>query len=93
MSSWRFAFIIGWLSFLLFLYIRDQNEILILRRTIPQIERELRDIQEENQRLRFALNTLMSPQELVRLSMNPAYGHLEYPKETGIIVLENNNSP
>lgn len=83
--SWKFLFLLSWLSFLLFLYISEQNEILALRRTLPMLQNTLRDMQEENQRLTYSLEHFLNPKHLIQLSKDPAYGHLHYPSENEVV--------
>jgi len=54
-------------AFFLCLYIDRYNEVTELRLTIPQLEKELRELTEANLRLAFDLQRFASPEHLLKL--------------------------
>ena len=71
----------------LYLYIDDLNELTEMRREIPELEKALRRIEEENARLAYEVDTFESPQHLMELLRQPEYGHLRHPELKDIIQL------
>lgn len=83
----RFLFVIVGLSFFLFLYIREQNEILVLRRGIPLLEKQIREIEEQNLELEYAIETAKNPKNLMKKVREPEYGHLRFPSQNEVITV------
>lgn len=69
----------------LYLYIDKLNELTELRLSIPILAKEVKEIQEKNLELQYAIETFESPLQLMELARKPEFGHLKYPKETDII--------
>lgn len=83
----RFFIVLCSLSLFLFLYIREQNEILLLRRTIPVLEKQIREIEEDNLTLEYEIERNRSPENLLKLARNPTYGHLHFPEQNEVIIV------
>lgn len=83
----RFLAIIFAMSFVLFLYIREQNEILILRRSIPLMEKEIRELEEGNLELIYQMDAGRNPKKLLKKSLQPEYGYLQYPEKGQVSTL------
>ena len=75
LKIWICLIAVGWT---LFEVVDRQNEVTELRIKIPKFKKELRELKEENIRLRFEIETFASPQNLLKISQNPEYGHLHY---------------
>lgn len=73
----------------LFLYasINKQNALTELRLQIPQLAKEVKTIQEDNERLRYEIDQFESPIHLMELSRKPEFGHLKNPFLPEIIQL------
>jgi hypothetical protein len=63
----------------LYAYIDKQNELTELRLAIPALAKNLRNIQEENVRLKYEIERFESPIHLMELARKPEFGHLKYP--------------
>lgn len=85
MYTVRLICIVCFFALLLFLYIQEHHEILSLRMHIPQLEKEIRELNEENLRLEFSLQQFFNPHHLLQLAQDPAYGHLHFVSEEEVI--------
>ena len=72
----------------LYFYINKQNVITELRLQIPTIQKELREIEQENTRLQFVVEEFESPSHLMELARQPEYRHLKHPLCKDIIEIE-----
>lgn len=63
----------------LFGYIEKQNELTELRLVIPTLDREVKNLQEENTRLAFEIARFESPIHLMELMRKFEFSHLKYP--------------
>lgn len=63
----------------LFFYIDKQNELTELRLAIPALSKEVKNIQEENIRLRYEIERFESPIHLMELMRKPEFSHLKFP--------------
>lgn len=66
-------------SLTLYMYIEKQNELTELRLAIPALSKEVKSIQEENNRLRYEIDRLESPIVLMEVMNKPEFTHLKYP--------------
>ncbi|NGX53696.1 MAG: Cell division protein FtsL [Chlamydiae bacterium] len=73
---------------LLYFYISKQNVITELRLQIPAIQKEFREIEQENTRLQFVVEEFESPSHLMELARKPEYRHLKHPLVKDIIEIE-----
>ncbi len=71
-----------------YLYIDKTNELTELRLALPQLTKEIRQIEEENSRLSYELHQFESPIHLMELARSPEFGHFKYPNINEVIVLE-----
>lgn len=71
----------------LYKYIDKLNELTELRLSIPLLSKEVRDIQEKNLELQFAIESFESPPHLMELANKPELGHLKFPYVTDVIFL------
>ncbi|MBN9378711.1 MAG: hypothetical protein BGO14_07555 [Chlamydiales bacterium 38-26] len=71
----------------LYAYIYKQNELTELRLAIPALAKELRNIQEENHRLKYEIDYFESPIHLMELMRMPEFGHLKFAYNQDVIVL------
>ena len=73
---------------MLYLYIDKQNRLTELRRRIPELEKEVRYLQDENIRLKYEIDQFESPVHLMELAEKPEFGHLKYPTLDKVIILQ-----
>jgi len=72
----------------MYVYIGQLNEIMKLRLDIPPLERELKAIREENERLSYEIDRFENPLHLMELLRRPEYGHLRHPTVDEVIIVE-----
>jgi cell division protein FtsB len=75
------------IGFTLFLCVEQQNRLTELRLQIPLLEKELRTIQKENQRLAYEIERFQSPIHLMELARKPEFGYLKHPLLSDVIIL------
>lgn len=74
-------------SWTLYSYIDQQNAVTVLRLEIPNLAKEVREIQEKNMHLQYEIDQLESPIRLMELVRKPEFSHLKYPNLDQILVL------
>lgn len=77
----------------IYVYIDKQNELTALRMEIPQLERQLHAIEEENIRLSYEINQFENPVHLMELSRKPEFSHLKFPSLDTVWVLADRETP
>ncbi len=75
----RLGFCLGVLSLCLYSYQHKQNQLTQLRIKLPQMEKEVKGIREENRRLRYEIDRIESPSRLIELAHHPEFSHLKHP--------------
>ena len=63
----------------LYTYLEAQNELTHLKIRLPNVEKEIKLIQEENRRLAYQLDQFESPAHLIELAHHPEFAHLKHP--------------
>jgi hypothetical protein len=63
----------------LYSYLDTQNQLTHLKILLPDVEKEMKLIQEENRRLAYDIDRFESPAHLIELAHNPEYAHLKHP--------------
>ncbi len=76
----------------LYVSVREQNALMELRRSIPPLDKKVRALHEENNRLQYSIDRFENPLHLLELSRLPEYGHLKYPETHDIIVVPKQRS-
>ena len=84
----RFFICIAVLSFLLYSYVDQQNDVTRLRLNIPQLAKEIKDLREENTRLQYQIDLFESPQNLMQLASSAEFSHLKHPMAKDIVTLD-----
>ena len=56
-----------------------QNEVTQLKIRLPEMEKEIRVIQEESRRLCYQIEQFENPANLIELARLPEYAHLKHP--------------
>lgn len=84
----RVLLCIGIAAFALYAHIDTINDLTALRLAIPVLEKEVRALQRENERLQYEIDRFESPIHLMELSRKPEYGHLRHPLVEDVIVIK-----
>lgn len=66
-------------GFLLFSYIEKQNRLTRLRMEVPELVKEIGQIQEEIARLHYEIDRFESPTHLMELARSYEFSHLKHP--------------
>jgi hypothetical protein len=83
----RLCLCIAAAAFFLYAYIEKQNAATRLRLQIPIVAKEVRALKETNTRLKYQIELFESPQNLLALSRQSAYTHLQHPLISQIVCL------
>lgn len=77
--AFRFYYLICTLAvaFCIYLYIDTRNGLTEVKLQIPEVEKELKELKESNQRLMFEIARFESPAHLMELSKKPEFSHLK----------------
>lgn len=81
-----FCIAVAWWS--IYCYIEKQNTLTELRLAIPTLQKEVKGLSEENQRLKYEIEQFESPIHLMELAHKPEFTHLKYPTLDKIVILE-----
>jgi hypothetical protein len=71
----------------LYAYLEEQNEVTKLRMEIPRLGQDLKEISEENMRLRFEIESFENPKHLMELVLQNEYSHLKHPIVSDIVMV------
>ncbi len=63
----------------LYSFIDMQNEVTEFRIRLPQLAKEIKAVEEENDRLRYEIEQFENPQHLMQLARRPEFSHLKHP--------------
>ena len=63
----------------LYSYLETQNQLTHLKILLPEVDKELKLIEEDNRRLAYEIEQFESPSHLIELARNPEYAHLKHP--------------
>lgn len=63
----------------LYSYIDEQNELMRMRLNIPIMAKEIRELTENNTRLKYEIELFESPQHLLQLARESRFAHLKHP--------------
>jgi hypothetical protein len=63
----------------------QQNRLTKKQLAIPRLAREIKTIDEENARLRYAIEQFESPEHLLALYRKGGFLQLHFPKESGVM--------
>ena len=72
---------------ILYKYIDKSNGLTELQLSIPILNKEVKEINEKNLELKYAIEQFESPIHLMELARKPEFGHLKYPYSNEVIVL------
>ena len=77
----------------LYAYVRQQNDAMKIRIELPRLAREVRLLQEGNDRLRYEIETFENPKHLMELARRPEFGHLKYPIVHEVMTMQVKEDP
>ena len=63
----------------LYSYLALQNDLTQLKMQIPETEKEIAAIREENKRLAYEVDRFQSPSNLMELAHRPEFSYLKHP--------------
>lgn len=75
----RLGVCLSMLALYLYSYLDMQNQQTHLKIRLPEVEKEIKLIQEENRRLAYEIDQFESPANLIELAHHPEYAHLKHP--------------
>lgn len=71
----------------LYLYLDKINEQTNIRFKIPQIEKEIEELEQANIELAYQIENFKNPQHLLELAERPEYSHLKFPFAQEVMVI------
>lgn len=71
-----------------FSYLEKQNELTELRLYAPRLVQEIKGIREKNTQLKYQIQQLESPENLMKLACDAKFQHLKHPFGKDILVLQ-----
>jgi predicted HTH domain antitoxin len=71
----------------LYSYIDKQNAVTRRRLEIPVLAKEIKDLKEENTRLKYEIELFESPEHLMELARYSEYSHLKHPMFKVIVTM------
>jgi hypothetical protein len=74
-------------SLFLYSYLDKQNGLTEKRMLIPNLEKEVQAIEEENLRLQYQIDQFENPIHLMQLAQQSEYSHLKHPYLSDIVEL------
>jgi hypothetical protein len=72
----------------LYAYVKQQNDSIKVRIELPRLSREVRQLEEQNSRLRYEIERFENPKHLMELAKRPEFSHLKHPLIGEIFVLQ-----
>ena len=63
----------------LYSYLDRQNSLTKMKIQLPQMEKEIQLIREENRRLSYQIEQFENPSHLIELAHRPEFSHLKHP--------------
>lgn len=72
----------------LYAYVRQQNDLTKVRIELPRLAKEVRQLEEQNSRLRYEIERFENPKHLMELAKRPEFSHLKHPLIGEIFVLQ-----
>ncbi len=83
----KFLFCFVVISLYLHSYLEAHNEVIKLRMELPKLTKQLRNIEEENLRFRYEMESFESPEHLMALIKNQEFSHFHYPQDHEILTV------
>lgn len=70
---------LGVFGLCLYSYLDAQNNLTELKIRLPEVEKEIKLIREENRRLAYEIDLMENPNHLIELAHRPEFSHLKHP--------------
>ncbi len=70
---------LGVLGLSVYFYLETQNELTQLKIRLPEVEKEIKIVREENRRLAYEIDQFENPSHLIELAHHPEFSHLKHP--------------
>lgn len=70
-----------------YIYMNEHNKVIEMQLAIPPLQKNLRLILAENDRLQFEIDRFESPSHLMKLAEKPEFRHLKFPYSSEVIVI------
>lgn len=83
----RLGFCLGVLSLCFYSYLNRQNELTHLKIRLPQLERDIKLLSDENCRLQYEIERIENPTRLIELAHRPEFGNLKHPLMKEVLTL------
>ena len=74
-------------AFSVYIYMNEHNKVIEMQLAIPPLQKELRAIIAENERLQFEIERFENPSNLMKLAKKPEFRHLKFPYHSDVIVI------
>lgn len=75
----RLGICVTLLGLALYSYLQTQHALTHFKIQIPEMEKEITLVQEENRRLAHEISQFQNPSHLMELARRPEYSHLKHP--------------
>ena len=75
-------------SMFFYLYLNKQNELTKSRLEIPVITKEIKELKEENDRLKYEIDSFESPTNLMKLMKESKFKHLKNLPTDDILIID-----
>ncbi len=79
---------IGACGAFLYSYVDKQNAVTRRRLEIPVLAKKIKDLKEENTRLKYEIELFESPEHLMELARYNEYSHLKHPMFKEIVTMQ-----
>lgn len=63
----------------LYSYLNVQNQLTHLKIRLPEVEKEIKLMREENRRFSYEIDQFENPAHLIELAHRPEFSHLKHP--------------
>jgi hypothetical protein len=83
----RLLFCLSVFSLCLYSYLNQQNAVTHLKIRLPQLEKEIKLIREENCRLQYEIDRAESPMRLIEMAHRPEFNNLKHPMMKEILTM------
>ncbi len=68
-------------------YLDAQNDLTHLKIRLPEVEKQLQLVLEENRRLSYEVDQFENPSHLIELAHHPEFSHLKHPLLKEILIV------
>lgn len=75
----QLGFCLTLISFCLYSYLNKQNELTQVKICLPQLEKDIKIVSEENCRLQYEIDRVENPMRLIELVHRPEFSNFKHP--------------